>query len=313
VVPGKRSQGEWADAMDLRHLQTFCVVIDTGGFTRAAERLFLAQSAVSQQIRQLEEALGTVLFERSALGVRPTQSGEVLYQHARRLLAQAEEARGEITALEHAQQGRVAVAVTEIGALVLTEMIGSFGINHSDVAIAVFEGPVGEVLGRVRAGQADFGLAAMIGDAEQLTLETLVSLELIAVCRPEHALAHQDFVSARDLAEHSLAVYDVGSTCRQIVERACASVGSRPRVAFESNWETSILRAVEAGLGVAVLPRVAVREQLAARTVVARPLSGVDDCIPVRLLHRPHQVLDGPARALIAALRDQVVASAATP
>ncbi len=159
--------------MDLRHLQTFCVVIDTGGFTRAAERLFLAQSAVSQQIRQLEEALGTVLFERSAVGVRPTQSGEVLYRHARRLLAQAEVAKGEITALEHAQQGRVAVAVTEIGALVLTEMIGSFGIDHPDVAIAVFEGPVGEVLGRVRAGQADFGLAAMIGDAEQLTLETL--------------------------------------------------------------------------------------------------------------------------------------------
>jgi LysR family transcriptional activator of glutamate synthase operon len=122
-----------------------------------------------------------------------------------------------------------------------------------------------------------------------------VNLELVGVCQPEHALAHQDFVSARDLAEHPLAVYNVGSTCRQIVERACASVGYRPRVAFESNWETSIVRAAEAGLGVAVLPRVAVREQLAARTVVARPLRGVDDVFPcasstahIRCLMAPH-------------------------
>lgn len=299
--------------MDLRHLQTFCVVIDTGGFTRAAERLFLAQSAVSQQIRQLEEALGTVLFERSALGVRATQSGEVLYRHARRLLAQAEEARSEITALEDARLGRVAVAVTETGALVLAETLGPFGVKHPDIAIAVFEGPVREVLDRVRAGQADFGLAAVTGDAKQLTLSPLVDVELVAVCPPEHALAQKDFVSARDLAGHSLAVYSEGSTCRQIVERACASVGRRPRVAFESNWETSIVRAAEAGLGVALLPRVAVREQLAAHTVVTRPLCGIDDCIPVRLLHRPHQVLDGPARALVAALRDQAMASAATP
>jgi DNA-binding transcriptional LysR family regulator len=114
--------------------------------------------------------LGTVLFERSAVGVRPTQSGEVLYRHARRLLAQAEEAKDEITALEHAQQGRVAVAVTETGALVLAETLGPFAVNHPDVAIAVFEGPVGEVLGRVRAGQADFGLAAVIGSSPFLPL-----------------------------------------------------------------------------------------------------------------------------------------------
>lgn len=300
-------------AIDLRHLQTFCVVIDTGGFTRAAERLFLAQSAVSQQIRQLEESLGTVLFERSAVGVRPTQSGEVLYRHARRLLAQTEEVKSEITALEQAQQGRVVAAVTEMGALVLAGILAPFGVDHPDVAIAVFEGPVGEVLGRVRAGRADFGLAAVIGDAEQLALSPLVNIELVAVCGPEHPLAQQGSVSARDLAAHRLAVYNLGTTCRQIVERACASVGSRPRIAFESNWETSIVRAVEAGFGVALLPRLAVREQLAARTVVARPLKGIDACIPVRLLHRPHQVLDGPARALVAALRDQAMASAATP
>lgn len=294
--------------MDLRHLQTFCTVIDTGGFTRAAERLFLAQSAVSQQIRQLEEALGTVLFERSPVGVRPTQSGEVLYRHARRLLAQAEEARGEITALEHAQQGRVGVAVTDMGALVLAEALGPFGVEHPSVDIAVFEGPTTDVLDRVRTGKADFGLVALIGDAEGLTLSALVNLELVAVSRPEHPLADQGFVSARDLAQYPLAVYDVGSTCRQIVERACASVGHRPRVAFESNWQTSIVRAVEAGLGVAVLPRVAVRDQLAAETVVARPLRGVDDAIPVRLVQRPHQVLDGPVRGLVAAVRDQALA-----
>jgi LysR family transcriptional regulator for metE and metH len=285
--------------MDLRHLQTLCAVIDSGGFTRAADRLYLTQSAVSFQIRQLEEALGTVLFERSASGVRPTQSGEVLYRYARRLLMLAAEARDEISAVESARQGRVRIAATDVCALFLPEVLRRFGQHHPDVEIAVFEGPAAQVLERVQAGQSDLGIVPRLDDVAGIVFTPLMELQLLAVCHPQHALAQQAVVTAADLAAQPLAVYEQGSVYRQVIERACASIGLRPRIAFESNWLSSILRAVEAGLGMTVLPFESVREQVAGGVLAVRPLAGVDAHLPVALASRSTgQMLTEPAQAL---------------
>src|SRR5579859_4996357 len=206
--------------VDLRHLQTLCAVIDSGGFTRAADRLYLTQSAVSFQIRQLEEALGTNLFERSASGVRPTESGEVLYRYARKLLLLAAEAREEISAVEMARQGRVRIGATDVCALFLPDVLRRFGEQHPEVEIAVFEGPAAQVLERVQGGQSDLGIVPRLDDVAGIVFTPLLDLHLFAICHPQHPVARRDVVTAADLAVQPLAVYEQGSVYRQIVERA---------------------------------------------------------------------------------------------
>ncbi|MBV8720004.1 MAG: LysR family transcriptional regulator [Chloroflexi bacterium] len=291
--------------MDLRHLQTLCAVIDSGGFTRAAERLYLTQSAVSFQIRQLEEALGTTLFDRSAGGVRPTQSGEVLYRYARKLLLLAAEARDEISALESARQGRVRIGATDVCALFLPEVLRRFGQHHDSVEIAVFEGPAAQVIERVQAGQSDVGIVPHLDDVSGITFTPLLELQLLAICEPHHAFSQLEVITAAELAAQPLALYEQGSVYRQVVERACASIGVRPRIVFESNWLTSILRAVEAGLGVTVLPVQSVREQVASGRLLTRPLAGMDSRLPVAVAARSREAFSGPTRDLIALLLEQ--------
>jgi DNA-binding transcriptional LysR family regulator len=296
--------------MDLRHLQTLCAVVDSGGFTRAADRLYLTQSAVSFQIRQLEEALGTILFERSATGVRPTQSGEVLYRYARKLLMLAAEARDEISAVESARQGRVRIGATDVCALFLPDVLRRFSEHHPDVEMVVFEGPAAQVVERIQTGESDIAVIPRVDEINGLVFTPLAELRLFAVMQPAHPLASRQVISAMDLGAHSLAVYEHGSVYRQIVERACASVGSRPRIAFESNWVTSILRAVEAGLGVAVLPLESARDLVASGALVARPLDGIDAVLNVVLATRARDLLTEPARELIALLVDSTRALA---
>ncbi|MBV8718139.1 MAG: LysR family transcriptional regulator [Chloroflexi bacterium] len=291
--------------MDLRHLQTLCAVIDSGGFTRAAERLYLTQSAVSFQIRQLEDALGTTLFDRSAGGVRPTQSGEVLYRYARKLLLLAAEARDENSTLESARQGRVRIGATEVCALFLPEVLRQFGQHHANVEIAVFEGPAAQVVERVLAGQSDIGIVPFLDDVSGIAFTPLLELQLLAVCEPRHAFSQLEVVTAAQLAAQPLALYEQGSVYRQVVERACASIGMRPRIAFESNWLTSLLRAVEAGLGVTVLPLQSVREQVESGRLVTRPLAGVDARLPIAVAARSRETFSVPLRDLIDLLVEQ--------
>lgn len=276
-----------------------CAVIDSGGFTRAADRLYLTQSAVSFQIRQLQEAVGSVLFERSASGVRPTQSGEVLYRYARKLLMLAAEARDEIGTVALARQGRVRLGVTDVSALFLPNVLREFSEHHPDVQIAVFEGAAEQVLERIQTGQSDLGIVPRGDEAAGLVFTPLLDVRLFAVFEQRHRLAEQEVVTATDIAWHPLAVYERGSVYRQVVERACAALGLRPRIVFESNWLTSILRAVEAGLGMTVLPLESVREQVAAGSVVVRPLEGVDAVLPIALASRAPHLLAAPARELL--------------
>lgn len=293
--------------MDLRHLETFCSVVDAGGFTRAADRLYLTQPAVSLQIRQLEQSLGTMLFERSPKGVVPTSAGKVLYRYARDLIALAGEARAEISAIEAIKRKRIRVGTTDLCAALLAHALLEYCQRNSDVEVAVFEGGAQSLLERVRAGEADFALVSQPPETELVTVRPLLDLPLVFICRSDHPLALLSSVSAHDLAAHPLAVFEKGALSRQVVERTCSSVGRRPRIAFESNSLTSILRALEAGLGATLLPAVCVGEQLDGGTLVALPLDGPVSIIQVGIAVRPGQQLDGSAQELLDAIcRDGV-------
>lgn len=282
--------------MELRQMKVFCAVIESGGFTRAAGRLYVAQSAVSSHIRQLERELGTVLFHRNPNGVRPTQSGELLYHYARQLLSLAEEAEEQISALEASRAGRVRIGVSDLCAQFLPTALAEFSQQHPmiEVSVVAFTS-ASALLDRLLGDRVDFALLSQHPEGAELCLKPIVEILPELICRKDHVLAGQTSVTVHDLAEYAFATYDRGSTLRLVLDGVFATAGLRPRICLESNYIAPILQAVEAGSAVTLLPRHTVAARLAEGELISLPLEGVSP-IEIVLATRSGQSLSGPAR-----------------
>lgn len=294
--------------MDIRHLQTLRAVVDAGSFTGAAESLYVTQSAVSVQIRQLEDAVGVTLFTRMSTGVRATHAGEVLYRYAGRILAVANEAQRELGALEEGRGQPVRIATNDVCAFLVSAALASFAPRHPDTDISVFEGAVDVVISRVERGDADLAVVATVGGKldEERRPSTLLPLDLVALAPPGHpAVETGERLDIAALALYPLALYQPGSLIRNIVDGACADASVRPRIVLESNWLGSLVRAVESGIALSIVPRLAVAAELQQGRVVAVGVPQLDDCMAIEVISSVE-----PLRPTVKALLDDVIGQA---
>jgi DNA-binding transcriptional LysR family regulator len=277
-------------------LKVFCAVIESGGFTRAATRLYVAQSAVSSQIRQLERELGTVLFNRNSSGVRPTQSGELLYEYARQLLSLAEEAQEQVSALEASRAGRVRIGVSDLCAQFLPSALADFSEHYpsTEVSVVAFTS-TSALLDRLLGDRVDFALLSHRPEVPALCLSPIIEVLPELICRRDHILARNTSVTVHQLSDNAFASYHRGNALRQVLDGVFATSGLRPRICIESNYMAPILQAVEAGTAVTLLPRHSVAARLAEGGLVALPVEGVRPVEIVLATRRSH-ALSGPAR-----------------
>lgn len=285
--------------MDLRQLQTFCTVVETGGFRRAAERLYLAQSAVSTQIRQLEQEFGTPLLERSSRGVTLTQAGHVLHRYGQTILGLSQEARERIGALDRQGIAEVRVGTTDIGAFYLPAILRTFRSAHPGVAVALHEDTSAVLVDRVMRGELDLALVAASGGTEDCTFTELFELQLLVVCSAADPLARGSKVTVAELATQPLVVYEPGCAYRHIIETVCRANGISPVIALESNRLGPIRDAVAAGMGVTILPEAAVRRDIEEGSLVARRLEGLNAAVSMALVSRRAPSTTPPIDALV--------------
>ena len=243
--------------MELRQVRYFVEVARLSHFTRAAERLRVAQPSLSQQVRGLEAELGERLFERTSRRVRLTAAGEAFLARAERILAEVEGAKEELAQFSGTPflRGRVRVgALPSVAGARLPALLASFGALHPGVTVSSREGSTAEVLGLLRAGDVDLALAHATGrDAPPgMIAEELFSEDLVLMLSPDHALAAREGVGLRELREEDFVAPEEGVGLRRRLEEACLTEGFSPKVRYESRS----LRAFAArGLGVAVVPR----------------------------------------------------------
>jgi DNA-binding transcriptional LysR family regulator len=293
--------------VDIRHLQTLRAVVDAGSFTGAAESLYVTQSAVSVQIRQLEDAVGATLFTRMPSGVRATHAGEVLYRYAGRILAVADEAQRELGALEEGRSQPIRIATNDVCAFLVSGVLARFAPHHPQTDVAVFEGPAEVVLSRLERGESDLAVVATTATApdDQRRRLTLLQPEVVALAPLGHAAAEASCMSVAELVMHPLALYESGSLIRNIVDSACASAALRPRIVLESNSLGSLVRAVESGIGLTVVPNLAVSDEVEQGRVVSVGLPELQDRVSIELV----TMLDAP-RLSVQAFLDELVAYA---
>jgi DNA-binding transcriptional LysR family regulator len=244
--------------MELRQLRYLVALAEERHFTRAAGREHIAQPALSQQIRRLEEEIGLALVERTTRRVEITDAGELLVARARRILAEVNAAHTEMQGLRGVQTGRVTVgAMHTMGPIDLSLVLAIFHDRHPGVELTVREQSSEELAEMLRIDELDLAFLSVTERIEShgLGLHQLVSEELVAVTPRNHRLGRRRRVRMAELAEDEFISYRQGARLRELLVAAGRHAGYEPRIRLESNESQRIRQLVARGLGVAILPR----------------------------------------------------------
>ena len=252
--------------MELRQLEAFATVARRASFTRAAEELHLTQPAVTRQIAALEGELGTLLFDRLGKRVTLTEAGNLLLPHAEALLRRTQEAKKAIAALKTGQRGQLRIAAAStLAAYILPPVLMRFRAAFPEIELILRTGLSARVRELVSAGQADVGFVTTEGEEPaidpQLEVRPLGGYETCLVVPLSHPLATQRCVTAAALASEPLLAMEPGTSLRTYTERLLSALGIAATPTLELDSVETIKRLVEAGLGVALLPRAAVEQE----------------------------------------------------
>jgi DNA-binding transcriptional LysR family regulator len=262
--------------LNVNRLRVLREVAARGSFSAAADALSYTQSAVSQQIAALEAEAGTMLVERRARGLRLTEAGRVLVEHADGILARLEAAEAELAAIAGLRGGRLRMAsFPSAGATVMPHAIARFRAEHPLVELTLAEGEPEDILPRLRAGELDLALLYEFRGVSDPPGRDLARSELFAdpmyVALPaQHPLASSPSLELAALAGEAWVQTSAQTPCAQHVVRSCHAAGFEPNVAFESDDYATVQGLVAAGVGVALIPELAlssVREDIVIRAL----------------------------------------------
>jgi molybdate transport repressor ModE-like protein len=249
--------------LDLKRLRVLRAVAEHGSFSAAAEELYVSQSAVSQQIANLEAEVGEPLVLRLRSGPVLTDAGRVLVSHAESAMARLEQAERELASLSGLEAGELRmVSFASASATVVTRAISRFREAHPGIRLSLTEAEPEEALPALRRGRFD---VAVVYDFEihpfdpdpDLAMTPVIDERMHLALPPDHRLAGRSSVDLAEVAEESWLCGSSETSCRQLTLRSCERAGFVPDVAYESNDYTVMQALVAAGMGVTLIPDLA--------------------------------------------------------
>jgi DNA-binding transcriptional LysR family regulator len=266
--------------LNVARLRVLKEVAYRGSISAAAEALSYTQSAVSQQVAALEAETGMQLLERHARGVTLTAAGQTLVGHAEAILARLDAAEASLAAIAGLRGGRLRMAsFPTAGATLMPLAIATFRDSYPDVEVTLAEGEPEQIAPRLRAGELDLALLFEFGGEDAGLGEDVARVELLAdplyLALPrEHPLAGREQIRLADLAADAWVQTSRASPCARHVVRSCHLAGFEPNVSFESDDYQTVQGLVAAGVGVALIPELAlsvVRADIVIRSLSPAP------------------------------------------
>lgn len=282
--------------MELRHLRYFEAVARHSHVTRAAAELHIAQPALSKQISQLERELGITLFDRIGRSLRLTEAGEALLPYARAILAQVEEARAAMAERVGLKAGRVAIgAPPTVGAHLLPPLLAAFHQRYPGITLRLHEAGIQSLLDLLEAGLTDLAVVALPVSDELLTVTPLLNEPLVLIVSPSHPLAGRSEVAMTELRNERWILSPASYELREATLKACREAGFTPQTVMEGGETETLVRFVAAGLGVALVPALAVASFYGVVSLTIR-----DQCLTrsLGLVWRSDRTASPAARAL---------------
>jgi LysR family hydrogen peroxide-inducible transcriptional activator len=254
--------------MELHQLRYFCAVAETGNFSRAAEQSHISQPSLSQQILKLEEELGARLFDRLGRSVRLTELGKTFLPRARAVLRELEAAKGDVVERKEFVGGPVTVGVIPtIGPYFLPRILSSFSLKFPQVRLTIVEEITPVLLDRLRAGAIDVAILALPIRGHEFETSPLLTERLFAALPKRHRLAKRKALSLKDLRSEPFLLLRDGHCFRDTAVAACDRARLHPQIVFESGQFSSLLSMVGAGMGVSIVPEMAIERNSPCRYV----------------------------------------------
>ena len=272
--------------MEFHQLRYVCAIADTGSFSRAAERCQIAQPSLSQQVLKLEKDLGAKLFDRLGRSVRLTEAGRAFLPYARSILSQRETARSSVADKCADVRGSVAVgAIPTIAPYLMPRYTATFTKKYPEAKLRIVEETTPILVESLRDLSIDLAILALPLRHKDLELVPLRTEPLFAVLPRNHPLAAAKSLALKDLRGESFVMLRDGHCFRDLSIAACTHARVTPRIAFESGQFSSLFGMVAAGVGISLVPEMAIdthagcryvrlNDARATRTIVAAILRG---------------------------------------
>lgn len=292
--------------LNLRDIRALVAVAEAGSFTRAAEKLHLSQPALTVQIRRLEEAVGTRLFDRNSRNVALTPAGRELLPLLRKSLLDMENVLRDARALGEGERGTVRIAcLPTFAASVLPELVIAMKREVPRVAFDVRDVVASTVNALVRNEDVDIGLTG--GEISDPMLDVLHAGvdRLVAVCPRTHALAKQKRVALADLARLPLVLTAPGTSVRAVVDAALNETREALEIACEPTYMMTAVAMVRAGLGVTILPETA-REVRAEPGLVVKPIDHAAFVRPIAIVKKRGRTLPAVTERFVKLMQQAV-------
>ncbi|WP_020389569.1 LysR family transcriptional regulator [Kribbella catacumbae] len=289
--------------VSLNQLEVLVKVVDAAGFSGAAKALYMSQPAVSNHIRNLENSFGVQLVHRTSQGARPTQAGEVVVEHARRMFELMDSLEHAVADFRGLGGGRLVLAGTAtLGPYLLPRLLSDFAARAPKVSCQIRVGNEDQVETWLMRGEVALGLCIDTPRDEQLTAEGLLQDVTVLVAAAGSPLAGRELVP-EDLAGQRFLMRETGSATRRLQERALSSWGLDAAERWDLWGVDTIKEAACQGLGLAILSEHAISRELDAGILAALAIEPMPPTRTVSLVRRADRVLTPPEEAFVALAR----------
>jgi len=247
--------------LDMRHLQYFLEVAHWKSFTKAAQALYITQPTISKMIKNLEEELGVVLFDRIGRRIELTDAGAVLLTQAQHMVKSFEEMTSHLDELMKVQRGRIRIGLPPmVGSNFFPQVIGKFREQYPGITLQLFEYGSKKVEAEVGAGELDIGVILLPTNEELFDFYSFVKQRLMLVVHSSHPLAEKEEASLMDLKDESFLLFHEDFALHDRIIAECERLGFFPNVVYKSSQWDFITEMAAANLGIALLPEAICRE-----------------------------------------------------
>lgn len=252
--------------MDLWRLNIFCKVVALGSFSKAAEKVFLSQPTVSSHIKDLENHFHCRLIDRLGKTVMPTRAGELLYHHAKSLLAMYEVLEAEMADFQGNIQGRLVIGGSTIPAgYILPAIIGRFMQTYPDVTVSLISGDTGQIVQDILDGELEAGIVGAAISDPHILQQQIIEEEMQLIVPHDHPWSGKKKVGLDELTAAPFIIRESGSGTLMSLEKSLAAKGfkiSQLRIVAEMGNTTAVIQGIKNGIGVSILSPLAVADEL---------------------------------------------------
>jgi LysR family transcriptional regulator, transcriptional activator of the cysJI operon len=292
--------------MHIESLKVFCDLIDTRSFSKAASKNFISQSAVSQQVKALEDRFERKLVERSRNGLVPTAAGEAFYRGCQEILDRFSGLTEEMKGLGNVVAGQVRVAtIYSVGLHELSPIVKRFIKSYPQVNIHIEYSRTNKVYDDVLSGAIDLGIVAYPSPRPQIDIIPFRSDRLVLVCSPDHQLAARKRIDLASLGGHRFIGFERDIPTRKAIDKILRANNVSVRYVMEFDNIETIKRSVEADLGITIVPRATVENEVRARTLVAVNFTQ-SFMRPIGIIHRKGKTFSLATQKLLEMLMEEV-------